>query len=99
MFKHFFNINIMQGNTMKKQTRSILQEISRVVPSTDMNNVVEVRVNHVITSAINVSKMIYEAYDEATADDLVKRFINSIKTQDPKKFERGIKKLNESNES
>ena len=43
--------------------------------------------------------MIYEAYDEATADDLVKRFINSIKTQDPKKFERGIKKLNESNES
>jgi hypothetical protein len=84
---------------MKKQTRSILQEISRVVPSTDMNNVVEVRVNHVITSAINVSKMIYEAYDEATADDLVKRFINSIKTQDPKKFERGIKKLNESNES
>jgi|TARA_X000000950_G_scaffold253235_1_gene316059 hypothetical protein len=84
---------------MKKQTRSILQEISSVVPSTDMNNVVEIRANHVISSAINVSKMIYESYDEATADDLVKRFINSIKTQDPKKFERGIKKLNESNES
>jgi hypothetical protein len=84
---------------MKKQTRSILQEISSVVPTTDMNNVVEVRANHVITSSINVIKMICESYDEATADDLVKRFVNSIKTQDPKKFERGIKKLNESNES
>ena len=41
--------------------------------------------------------MIYESYDEAVADDLVKRFVNSIKTADPKKFERGIKKLNESN--
>ena len=38
-----------------------------------------------------------ESYDEAVADDLVKRFVNSIKTADPKKFERGIKKLNESN--
>tara|TARA_B100000989_G_scaffold298769_1_gene289727 strand:- start:2259 stop:2513 length:255 start_codon:yes stop_codon:yes gene_type:complete len=84
---------------MKKQTRSILQEISSVVPTTDMNNVVEIRANHVITSSINVIKMICESYDEATADDLVKRFVNSIKTQDPKKFERGIKKLNESNES
>ena len=80
---------------MKKQTRSILQEISSVVPTTDMNNVVEVRANHVITSSINVIKMICESYDEATADDLVKRFVNSIKTQDPRKFERGIKKLNE----
>ena len=39
--------------------------------------------------------MIYESYDENVADDLVKRFVNSIKTQDPRKFERGIKKLNE----
>ena len=82
---------------MKKQTRSILQEISRVVPSTDMNNLVETRAGHVISSAINVTKNIYESYDEAVAEDLIKRFVNSIKTADPKKFERGIKKLNESN--
>jgi len=84
---------------MKKNTRSILDEISRVVPSTDINSIVETRANHVITSAINITKMIYESYDEAVADDLVKRFVNSIKTQDLRKFERGIKKLNESNES
>ena len=84
---------------MKKNTRSILDEISRVVTSTDINSIVETRANHVITSAINITKMIYESYDEAVADDLVKRFINSIKTQDFRKFERGIKKLNESNES
>lgn len=84
---------------MKKNTRSILDEISRVVPSTDINSIVETRANHVITSAINITKMIYESYDETVADDLVKRFVNSIKTQDLRKFERGIKKLNESNES
>lgn len=84
---------------MKKHTRSILQEISRVVPQTDVNNVMESRANHVIASAINLTKMIYETYDESVADDLIKRFVNSIKTQDPKKFERGIKKLNESDES
>ena len=84
---------------MKKHTRTILTEISRVVPNTDMNNLVETRAGHVISSAINVIKMIYESYDESVADDLVKRFVNSIKTADTKKFERGIKKLNESNES
>lgn len=84
---------------MKKNTRSILDEISRVVPSNDINSIVETRANHVITSAINITKMIYESYDETVADDLVKRFVNSIKTQDLRKFERGIKKLNESNES
>jgi nitrogenase subunit NifH len=84
---------------MKKNTRSILEEISRVVPSYDKNNIVESRANHVITSAINLTRMIYESYDESTAEDLCKRFVNSIKTQDPKKFERGIKKLNESDES
>ena len=84
---------------MKKQTRSILEEISQVVPTVDVNNVVETRASHVITSAINLTKMIYESYDESVADDLIKRFVNSIKTQDPRKFERGIKKLNESDES
>ena len=39
--------------------------------------------------------MIYEVYDEAVADDLVKRFINSTADTRPKNRERGIKKLNE----
>ena len=34
---------------MRKQTRSILEEISKVVPRTDVNNVVETRASHVIT--------------------------------------------------
>ena len=38
---------------MKKQTRSILDEISRVVPKADTNNLLEARANHVISSAIN----------------------------------------------
>jgi hypothetical protein len=84
---------------MKKQTRSILEEISRVVPKADTNSLLEARANHVISSAINLTKLIYESYDEPVAEDLVKRLINSIRSQDSRKFERGIRKIIESNES
>ena len=84
---------------MKKQTRSILVDISSVVPKADTNNLLEARANHVISSAINLTKLIYESYDEPVADDLVKRLHNSIRSQDPRKFERGIKKIIDSDES
>lgn len=37
-----------------------------------------------------------ETYDDETSNDLIKRLINSIRTQDPNKFTRGIRKANES---
>ena len=38
--------------------------------------------------------MLYESYDENTAGELFRRLINSIKSSDPAKFERGIRKVN-----
>jgi hypothetical protein len=36
---------------------------------------------------------ITENYDAETAGELERRFINSIRTGDPRKFKRGIKKI------
>jgi len=75
---------------MKRQTRSILQELNDMASKPPVENVVDSRAVHVIQSAINVINMIRENFDGNTAGDLEKRFINSIRTGDPKKFQRGI---------
>lgn len=76
---------------MKRQTKSILQELHDLNAKPRVENVVESRAVHVVESAINVIKMIRENFDGATAADLEKRLINSIKSGDPQKFARGIK--------
>ena len=79
---------------MKKSTSSILEELSQIGISRDTNLVIESRGSNIIQSAINILELIRENYDEETAADLEKRFINSIKSGDNSKFKRGIKKLN-----
>lgn len=79
---------------MKKRTRSILQEINSISRDRDRKYLIENKATNVIASAINLIDMIKESYDEETANDLTKRLINSIRTQDEKKFDRGIKKAN-----
>ena len=81
---------------VKKRTRSILEEISRIDIYKDKEHFIEGKAKHIIAGAEHLLKLINETYDEETANDLTKRFLNSIRTQDPKKFERGIRKVNES---
>lgn len=81
---------------MKKRTRSILDEINSISDQRDRRYVVENTADNVIASASNLIKLINETYDSETSADLVKRFINSIRTQDEMKFRRGIRKANES---
>lgn len=79
---------------MKKRTRSILEELNDMhVVDTVQENLVDSRATHVIQSAINVLGMIKENFDPETASDLEKRFLNAIRSADPSKFARGIKKL------
>ena len=80
---------------MKKSTRSILQELSEISLSRNTDLVIETRGSNIIQSAINMLALIRENYDETTALDLERRFINSIKAGDPSKFKRKIKKLQE----
>ena len=57
---------------------------------------IESSASNIIESAINLLNRIGNTYDEATAGELERRFLNSIKSGDPKKFKRGIQKVIES---
>jgi hypothetical protein len=83
---------------LRKSTRSILDEISSIVPAHDRNLVIESRVNHIINSAINLLQQVRDNFDAEDADELERRLINSIRGRDPNKFIRGLRKIrNEDN--
>lgn len=83
---------------MQKRTRSILDEIDSLLVHRDRENLVESRANNVITSAINLMNYIRENYNADTAQQLENRLLNSIRSQDPNKFIRGVRKLRGDNE-
>jgi hypothetical protein len=81
---------------LRKQTRSILDELSSMTVSQNNGLVLESRANHIINSAINLINQIRETYDTPEAEELERRLLNSIRTQEPAKFVRGLRKINES---
>ena len=81
---------------MRKQTRSILQELNSFSNKRDVELIVESRALHVINGAINILDMVRENFPEEVALDLERRLINSIRGNDPDKFRRGIRKIQES---
>jgi hypothetical protein len=81
---------------MRKSTRSILTELSDLGISRDKDRVIESRGSNLIESAVNLINLIREQYDLETAAELERRFINAIRTQEPAKFKRGMKKIQES---
>ena len=81
---------------MKKQTRSILQELNTLSITNHKDRLIESTASNIINSSINLINLINREYDSATANELERRFLNSIKSGDPKKFKRGIQKVLES---
>ena len=81
---------------MRKQTRSILQELNNLAINKDNDLLIESTANNIINSSINLINLIYENYNENDAAELEKRFINSVRTGDPNKFKRGIQRIIES---
>jgi hypothetical protein len=80
---------------MRKSTRSILQELSDLGVSRDKDLIIESRGSNLIESAINLLNLIREQYDLETAAELERRFLNAIRTGEPAKFKRGVKKIQE----
>ena len=81
---------------MRKRTRSILQELSNIGTTSKSDLLIETTANNIIESSINLLNTINKNYDVATASELERRFINSIRTGDPRKFKRAITKIIES---
>ena len=74
---------------MQKRARSILDELDTLLVHKDRENLVESRASHVIQGAINLINYIRENYEPAQAEELERRLLNSIRTQEPEKFKRG----------
>ena len=81
---------------MKIKTRSILQELNEIADRRDTESLIQSRANNIINSAINLIESMHKHYDQTTAIELERRFINSIKGSDSSKFDRGIKRVVES---
>ena len=81
---------------MKHHTRSILSELQSFSASTPAKElIIEDRASHAIAEATDIIQAIHHNFDDAIAQDLEKRFINSIRTGDANKFLRAVKKLKE----
>ena len=79
---------------MQKRTRSILTELDELLTHKDKDALLESRANNIINGAINLIRYIRENYDNDQALELERRLLNAIKGQDPAKFTRGIRKIN-----
>jgi hypothetical protein len=84
---------------VKRNTRSLLEELNDIAVKKDAEAVIESRAVHVIDSAINLINSIKENFDPETAYELERRLINSIRGSDPAKFTRGIRKLRDAKET
>ena len=81
---------------MKIKTRSILQELNEIADRRDTESLIQSRATNIINSAINLIESMHKHYDQTTAIELERRFINSIKGSDSSKFDRGFKRVVES---
>ena len=81
---------------MRKRTRSILEELNSLHVSKHGDEFIQSTGMNIIESAINLLSKVHETYDEKTALDLERRFLNSIRTSNSKKFKTGVDKIIES---
>lgn len=77
---------------MKSTTKSILQELSEVSIHKDPFIILETRGVNLIQSAINLFELISDNYPPEIAEDLERKFLNSIKLRDTNKFKRSLKR-------
>lgn len=81
---------------MRKRTRSILEELSSLHRTDLAEEFIQTTGVNIIDSAVNLLNRVYENYDEETAKELERRFINSIRAGSSKKFKVGVDKIIES---
>ena len=78
---------------MKKRTRSILKELNSIHRTSDNDALIQSTGHNLIESSINLLNRITESYPADTASELERRFINSIRSGDPRKFKRGVDRI------
>lgn len=77
---------------MKKNTRSLLEELEYVAEHRDTSHIIESRANNVINSAIHLLEVIDRNYSEEQAAILEKKLLIAIKNRDTEKFSKSLKR-------
>ena len=72
---------------------SLLKEIEALTPKRSSEDVIEEKASHAFSSVRKLFQLALEEYGRDDAADLAKRFINSVKSGDFRKFKRGIDRL------
>lgn len=84
---------------MQKQTRSILQELEMLYaekkPQQDRRYIIETRASNVMASAIRLVEQIESMYPPEVSENLVRKLLNAIRTKDPAKFTRTVRRSDE----
>lgn len=77
---------------MKKQTRSLLEELESIGKHRDTAHIIESRANNIITSAIHLLEVIDRNFTAEQAAILEKKLLIAIKNRDGEKFTRSLKR-------
>lgn len=77
---------------MNKKTRSLLEELNSISVDRKRPQVLESRVEHLVSSVQNILEQIHQTYDADQAQELERRLFNSVRSGDPSKFSRGLKR-------
>lgn len=78
--------------------KNIIEELDKIEKDNNRYLFIESKANNAIVAAINVLRQISESFDADEADELKRRLLNSIKGEDPRKFQRKIRQMKESKE-
>ena len=77
---------------MQKKTKSILEELDSMYVERDRRIIIENRAASVITSASRLLEQIEAEFSPEQAENLTRKLLNAIRTKDPGKFSRSVRR-------
>lgn len=80
-------------SSINHSTKKIIDELFELIPERNKEKIIEQRANHIIVSAINFIKSLNENYSPEEAEDLTRKFLVAIKSQEPRRFSNKLKNL------
>lgn len=80
---------------MKRQTRSLLEELELLSKNRDPKNVIENRALNVIASAVHLMEVIERTFSPEQAAVLEKKLLIAIKNRDGEKFVKSLKRTDD----
>lgn len=85
---------------MTPHMRNLFEELDKYISEKNKFLVIENKAIHSIANAINIIDLIEKNFDPEDSEELIKRFLNSIRNRDSIKFQRGLKRIkNKENEN